>query len=303
MYRPNSIITLIVALVFLVTIMSCSNPSGNNPGSEYMPDMAHSIAYEANYYDYYSKNTWGTEHAYYEMATPRKPVKGTIPRGYAGTIPAAANDVAIPANGSVPYHYEDTEEERTRAMAEITTNPFPITADGLARGKELYNINCAICHGEKVDGNGWLVAEDNPNVKYPAQPAIMNTDEFIDASEGRYYHAIVYGKNVMGGYADKLSYEERWQVIHYIRSLQAKERKLAYNEEENTLNTFATPGAAMPTKLSKMVKLEVPTLTHGSHDSSGHHEDGSHGGGHGNHNSGSHDSDGHGHEHSGEDHH
>ena len=35
----------------------------------------------------------------------------------------------------------------------------------------------------------------------------------------------MYGKNVMGGYSDKLSYEERWQVIHYIHSLIAGQRE------------------------------------------------------------------------------
>ncbi len=67
----------------------------------------------------------------------------------------------------------------------------------------------------------------------------------LAASNGRYYFAIMHGKNVMGGYADKISYEERWQVIHYIRSLQAKDKKLVYNEKENTLNEIDVPGQAM----------------------------------------------------------
>ena len=300
MSKSNNIVTLVVAVVFLYTIMSCSNPSGNNPGSEYMPDMGHSIAYEANYYDYYSHNTWGTEAEYYKMAQPRKPVKGTIPRGHAGAIPTAANDLAIPQNGSVPYYYSDTEEERTRAMNEILVNPFPITAEGLERGKELYNIQCGICHGEKGDGNGWLVDEANKNAKYPAQPAIFTTDDFVNATEGRYYHAIIYGKNVMGGYADKLSYEERWQVIHWIRALQAKDKKLAYSETENTLNAVGVPGGSKPAGLGKeqMVKVEVPILEHHGHDE-GHHDAGhSDEHGHGDHSDGGHHSDGDGHGHS-----
>jgi len=107
----------------------------------------------------------------------------------------------------------------------IQKRKVPITSEGLARGKDLYNINCGICHGTKGDGNGWLVDENNPNQAYPAQPAILTNDEFTGASEGRFYHAIVYGKNVMGGYTDKLSYEERWQVIHHIRALQLEHYK------------------------------------------------------------------------------
>ena len=241
------------------------------------------FAYEANHYDYYGLNTWGTEDEYYKMAQPRKPVAGTIPRGYAGKVAMAANDVVIPPNGSVPYYYGDTEEERTRAMNEIVANPYPITAAGLARGKELYTIYCGICHGEKADGNGYLVAEENLNVKYPAQPAILTSDEFVAASEGRYYHSIIYGKNVMGGYADKLSYEERWQVIHYIRSLQAKDRKLTYDENTNTLNLVGVPGASLAKKdHHASMKIEVPMLEgHGAEEHESHDEHGEEEGEHG----------------------
>ena len=252
-----------IALLVSVIWSSCSTASKNNPGSEYMPDMFHSTAYEANLYDYYYYNTWGSEDEYKHYAMPRKPVKGTIPRGYAGLGTATDADTksyyqGMPVNGFVPYYYEDTEEERTRAMTEITSNPYPITQSGLERGKELYVIYCGICHGDKADGGGYLVREDGG--VYPAQPANFLLPDFVTASEGRYYHAIMYGKNVMGGYADKLSYEERWQVIHYIRSLQAKESKLDYSETKNTFNN-SIPGALDLSKVTTMADegtIEAP---------------------------------------------
>lgn len=220
----------ISAVVITICLFSaCQQPGKNSTGSEYMPDMAHSVAYEANYYSYYYHNTWGSEDEYYKMAGPRKPVKGTIPRSAAGTSKANA----------LQYPYADTEEERSRAIAEIIDNPYPITDKGLADSKELYNTMCGICHGEKGDGLGYLVREDGG--KYPAAPANFLLEDHVTSSNGRYYHAIMYGKNVMGGYKDKLSYEERWNVIHYIRSLQAKELKLEYNQMANTLNSIDRP--------------------------------------------------------------
>jgi len=243
----------ILSGLFAFLLVSCAQPGPDDPGSEYMPDMAHSIAYESNYYDYYYYNTWGTESDYHQSAQPKKPVNGTVPRGYAGAALAAGaqegledmsvNAIKVPTNGFVPYHYEDTEAERTRATAEIIQNPYPITADGLATGKELYNVFCATCHGEKGDGNGYLVRDDGG--VYPAQPASFITDEFLAASNGRYYHAIMHGKNVMGGYADKMNYKERWEVIHWIRALQAKDQKKTYNEQENTLTTVEIPAASL----------------------------------------------------------
>jgi len=80
-----------------------------------------------------------------------------------------------------------------------------------------------------------------PDSKYPAQPKNLIADDMIAAGNGRYYFGIMYGKNVMGGYSDKLSFEERWQVIHYIRSLQAKAKGLKYDEMDNTLSNLERP--------------------------------------------------------------
>lgn len=242
--------------IMILSLVSCQQAGKNSTGSEYMPDMGHSVAYESNTYGYYSLNRWGTEENYYKFASPRNPVAGTIARGMVGSTDAnndgtsSSGAIAIPDNGSVPYYYGDTDEERARAMKEIIKNPFPITNVGLSKGKELYNIYCGICHGEKGDGAGYLIRDGG---KYPAQPANFNSDEFISASNGRYYHSIMYGKNVMGGYADKLSYKERWEVIHYIRSLQAASKNLVYNESANTLNNIDIP---MP-KVSKIEEVNV----------------------------------------------
>lgn len=261
----------IIILTAVIVLNACGPAGGEHTGHEYMPDMAHSIAYESNVYNKYYLNTWDDESVMKRksLSNPKLPVSGTIPRGYAGYAAATAADyeevytslrggtnthsIAIPFNGHVPYHYSDTEEERTRASKDIVSNPFPISAGGLARGKQLYTSQCAICHGEKADGNGYLVSEENPNVKYPAAPANFMQDTFYLASNGRFYHAIMYGKNVMGAYADKLSFEERWQVIHYIRSLQAKTTSKQYAADANTFN----PVFGMPEKQFKAIAGNV----------------------------------------------
>jgi len=258
---------IVLIAVAVVMLHACAPAEGNRTGHEYMPDMAHSIAYESNLYTNYWLNTWDSTSTLTRktLTSPRLPVAGTIPRGYAGYAGANVFDferihtamrggdnitsIAIPLNGHVPYHYADTTEERVRASNEIINNPFPITANGLARAKALYDVNCGICHGEKGDGLGYLVSDENKNVKYPAAPANFLQDTFYNSTNGRFYHAIMYGLNVMGAYADKLDFEERWQVIHYIRSLQAKEKKLEYTAEANTFN----PAFGMPEKQFKQL--------------------------------------------------
>lgn len=247
-----------------------------------MPDMVHPTGYEANLYDYYYYNRWGTEEDYKKFAMPRLSVPGTIPRGELSVANAAdenarmeayklfdgehENALSFSPNGSVPYPYTNTEEERSRATREITRNPFPITTNSLEEGKVLYDIYCGICHGATGDGQGYLVREDNPATGipagvYPAAPANLVQDTFINASAGRIYHAIMHGKNVMMPYSDKLTYRERWSVIHYIRSLQATSKKLEYSETVNTFNKEATPFGTMAASLKKNMPAGSDTTT------------------------------------------
>ncbi len=213
-------LTLLSVISGFLFLASCQ-PGDNNPGYEYMPDMAHSVAYEANYSSYYSLNQFVSEKDYRKYAMPKSPVAGTR------------------SMGQDAYYYPNTEEGRARASAELIMAKTPITEKGLERGKYLFNIYCAICHGEKGNGEGYLVREDGG--KFPAQPADFTLDKFINATNGQLYHAIKYGKNVMAGYGDKLNPEERWDVIHYIRSLQAKVKGKEYSANKNTLNDWAIP--------------------------------------------------------------
>jgi mono/diheme cytochrome c family protein len=252
---------ILVLSISLVVLLTACTPEDNFTGSEYMPDMAHSLAVEANTYNYYYYNTWDKESTIElaKLVYPRVTPAGTVPRGYAsayltGGAGSLSNDdaetlrgsytgsdnlnaISVPTNGHVPYYYDDSVDGRLAAIAEVTDNPFPITDAGMDRAKFLYETFCGICHGNKGNGLGYLYNdEENKNAKYLLAPANFLSDEFKAASNGRYYHAIMYGYNAMGAYKDKISFEERWQVIHYIRGLQATEGGSKYNEEENTLN-------------------------------------------------------------------
>lgn len=250
----------IIGIALFAWLFSLCSPAGKNKtGHEYFPDMYHPVSYEANTYSAYYWNTWDDKSLFQkaQLSQPHGKVDGTVARGYTGVYYAGAaeldiirgknapNAVAAPVNGEAPFYFENTEDDRLRCEQEMTENPFPITKAGLDKAKPLYDIYCGICHGEKGDGQGWLVAM--PDTKYPAQPKNLIGDDMINAGNGRFYFGIMYGKNVMGSYADKLSFEERWQVIHYIRSLQAKSKNLAYSETANTLNNIDKPATGAAT--------------------------------------------------------
>ena len=96
-------------------------------------------------------------------------------------------------------------------------NPSPLDSlnqeANLAVGKELYTIYCAICHGDKGDGQGNLVKREK----------ILGVPSYADVARnitvGTSYHAIYYGLNSMGSYAGQLDTEERWKVSEYVMKL------------------------------------------------------------------------------------
>jgi mono/diheme cytochrome c family protein len=241
-------------LILGVVLMSCQDAGKNSTGSEYMPEMSHSIAFEANTFIYYPRNTFSDAEEYHAYAQPRLPVEGTVPRESANTE-------------LHEYYYGNTEDERARAMEEIIENPIAVSEKSLATGEALFNIYCAICHGEQGDSKGYLVRDDGG--KYLALPANLMSEEFINASNGRYYHALMRGKNVMAAYSDKLDYEERWSVIQYIRSLQAEKVGLKYDHLENTLNTTDTPAGETD-------EIEIDRITDDTEHTGSSHEDDHH---------------------------
>lgn len=212
---------IVITLFFGITaaFISCGGAEGENPGQTYMPDMAYSRAYET-----YGYNSLPEEHdlksrgAYYNG----NPVAGTMARGDAYTFPIASGDSGYQQSIS----YQSPMQGVTFTLAQK------------AEAERLYQVNCAICHGTKLDGNGPLWKDgDGP---YPAKPQVLNGDYAKNLSDGQMYHVITYGKGQMGSYASQLFPEQRWWIIDYIRSKQGPT-----NGSDST-NT-ATPAAATAT--------------------------------------------------------
>jgi mono/diheme cytochrome c family protein len=180
-------------------MISCGGANGKDQGQVYMPDMWYSRAYET-----YGYNSDPKDHdlksrgAYYTGI----PVRGTMARGDAFSFPAQEGDSGYVQAATLP--------------SPLAT--APITAPQMKEAERLYLINCAICHGSALDGNGPLwKGGDGP---YPAAPRNLKDDYTKKLSDGQIFHVITYGKGQMGSYASQLYPEQRWWVTAYIRSKQ-----------------------------------------------------------------------------------
>ncbi|HUJ42258.1 MAG TPA: cytochrome c [Opitutaceae bacterium] len=84
----------------------------------------------------------------------------------------------------------------------------------LLRGRERFTIYCSPCHGALGDGKGIT------NGYGMVTTASYHDDRIRQMAEGEIFNTITFGKNTMFPYADKLSPEDRWAVIAYVRALE-----------------------------------------------------------------------------------
>ena len=116
------------------------------------------------------------------------------------------------------YPYPGTVDGYNAAGASYS-NEFVFESEEIAgEGKHLFVVYCAVCHGESGDGQGHLVQID----KFPPPPSYFR-DDIMVLPEGKRYHAVMYGKGLMGSYATQLDHRERWLVLSYVQSLQDKQ--------------------------------------------------------------------------------
>lgn len=199
----------------VVALLSSCGFDPKKPGRIYMPDMTYSNALET-----YAPSEIPNEDGY--MVSTRKPVKGTIPRGW---IPAdehiRTNESFLASYMAKNYFTHDPakwDEEYAKAASTIK-DPLEFNDENKAAGKKLYSTHCVNCHGATGNGQGNLIVnEDGTDGPYPAVPPDYKK-RLPEIKDGNIFYSVSYGKGMMGGYGYSLNVTERWQVIHYIKSL------------------------------------------------------------------------------------
>lgn len=204
---------IIASLSALVALTACSDVK-RTPGKIYMPDMAYSRAYES-YADHSNLAEKGINYN-------SRPVLGTISR-----------------EEEMPFHIPmDQPGDTTNYTAsKAVPNPYDsLSKADMEEAERLYLINCGICHGDKLNGNGPLYKDGSG--PYAAKPAALVGDAKYEAMPaGQMFYSVAYGKNLMGSYASQMSRKQRWQVIAYIKAKQ----------QESKVKAAPAPAAATAT--------------------------------------------------------
>ena len=174
-----------IALLVCIAVFVSSCKDNLKPNYQYMPNMYEAVSYE----------TYSESNAFKNGKEGQLPPAGTINRGFE------------------VYDYPNTTEGYDLAKANLKS-PLDSTSVDLEKAKGLYEIYCAICHGNAGDGKGKLVTQG----KYLGVPNYK--DRVI--TNGSVFHVQQFGLNSMGSYANQMSAHERWLVSAYVMKLKSE---------------------------------------------------------------------------------
>jgi mono/diheme cytochrome c family protein len=127
---------------------------------------------------------------------------------------------------AVEYHGYNVNQADNAGLTNgllVTQLPAPLTLtpELLERGRERYDIYCAVCHGLTGTGNGEVVQRG-----YPAPPS-YHSERLRQAPLGHFYDVITNGYGAMYSYAGRVEPTDRWAIAAYIRALQLSQQAAA----------------------------------------------------------------------------
>ena len=103
-----------------------------------------------------------------------------------------------------------------KAPKDIQTKKNPVASSDavLAKAKTVYEENCLMCHGEAGKGDGPMAS------MLKEKPTDVSDAKIIgEATDGEIFWFITKGRKPMPPFETKLSEEERWSLVHLMRSL------------------------------------------------------------------------------------
>ncbi len=123
------------------------------------------------------------------------------------SVPIGGKDVYPPPKDIIELVQARLEAGRT------LVNPIARSPESLARGRELYERHCLVCHGEQGQGNGPV------GRLFVPQPMELNFDYVQLQPDGQIYYTISHGSIAMPFYRQAIVPEDRWHLVNFIKEV------------------------------------------------------------------------------------
>ena len=115
--------------------------------------------------------------------------------------------VLSPPSGAVPTTGREVVSQESEQK-----NPVTSTAASVEQGKILFETNCLMCHGQTS-------AERGPvGKKLVPPPPGLDHDMVKGLNDSTIFKAITFGFGRMPPFRDKLTTQERWHMVNFLRT-------------------------------------------------------------------------------------
>ncbi len=189
----------VFAIVAVVSIFGFRGATSTKPPLEVFPDMDRQARYKPQ-----------AENEFFADGRNDRPVPAdTVARGnYFNQAEVFSSDFEDERLGDSVYNLGKNADGSF-----VEKLPVEVTHELMAEGQAKFNIFCAACHGAAGDGNG-------VTKPYGVLAANYHDDRLRNVEDGYIFNVITNGKGLMFGLKDRLSPEERWAIVLYVRALQ-----------------------------------------------------------------------------------
>ena len=116
------------------------------------------------------------------------------------------------------YAQDKDKKWEAPSSAKAIKNPVATSDESISEGKTIYAKQCKSCHGSKGKGDGPKAAN------LEKECGDLSTAEFQSLKDGEIFWMIIEGNDPMPTFKKKITEEEAWQVVNYIRTLEDKKK-------------------------------------------------------------------------------
>jgi mono/diheme cytochrome c family protein len=239
-------VIFLLCTIAILAVFGFRGQTSTGPPLEVFPDMVRQMKVRAQ----------APLNLFADGRGPRLPVTGTVPIGYEMPKSASRTDSSsgepetAEASGETIGSWSHphasfsagTDYYNTGKMGDRwgTGIPLIVTPELMERGRQRFNITCAMCHGAAAEGNGITKQYGLATV------VTLQDDRIRNMSDGEIFNTITNGKNTMMAYGPNIIVADRWAIITYLRALQRSQHAGISDVPDEHRAELQTPASPPP---------------------------------------------------------